>query len=38
MGLRPPPGRRGYFRFFLRFCFGISGLTRPRVRRTPSMI
>jgi len=28
MGLRPPPGRRRYRRFFLRFCFGMSGLTR----------
>ena len=28
MGLRPPPGRRRYRRFFLRFCLGMSGLTR----------
>ena len=28
MGLRPPPGRWRYRRFFLRFCFGMSGLTR----------
>ncbi len=28
MGLRPPPGRRRYSRFFLRFCFRMSGLTR----------
>ena len=28
MGLRPPPGRRRYRRFFFRFCFGMSGLTR----------
>ena len=28
MGLRPPPGRRRYLRFFLRFCFVMSGLTR----------
>ncbi len=30
MGLRPPPGRRRYLLFFLRFCFGISGLTRSQ--------
>jgi len=28
MGLRPPPGRRRYFRFFARFRLGISGSTR----------
>lgn len=28
MGLRPPPGRRRYRRFLLRFCFVMSGLTR----------
>jgi len=28
MGLRPPPGRRRYFRFFSRFRPGISGSTR----------
>ena len=28
MGLRPPPGRRRYFRFFSRLCWGISGSTR----------
>jgi hypothetical protein len=28
MGLRPPPGRRRYFRFFTRFRLGISGSTR----------
>jgi hypothetical protein len=25
---RPPPGRRKYFRFFFRFCFGIRGSIR----------
>ena len=25
---RPPPGRRKYFRFFFRLCFGIRGSTR----------
>ena len=25
---RPPPGRRRYFRFFFRLCFGIRGSTR----------
>lgn len=28
MGLRPPPGRRRYFRFLARFRLGISGSTR----------
>jgi len=28
MGLRPPPGRRKYFRFLGRFLFGISGSAR----------
>ena len=28
IGLRPPPGRRRYFRFFARFRLGISGSTR----------
>jgi len=28
MGLRPPPGRRRYCRFLLRFCLLMSGLTR----------
>jgi len=28
MGLRPPPGRRRYLRFFTRFRVGISGSTR----------
>jgi hypothetical protein len=28
MGLRPPPGRRRYFRFFARFRLGIRGSTR----------
>jgi hypothetical protein len=28
MGLRPPPGRRRYFRFFGRLRLGMSGLTR----------
>ena len=28
MGLRPPPGRRRYFRFLTRFRVGISGSTR----------
>jgi len=28
MGLRPPPGRRRYLRFFTRFRLGISGSTR----------
>jgi hypothetical protein len=28
MLLRPPPGRRRYFRFFARFRLGISGATR----------
>jgi len=27
MGLRPPPGRRKYFFFFSRFCFGINDST-----------
>jgi hypothetical protein len=30
MGLRPPPGRRRYLRFFIRFCFGISVFTRSQ--------
>jgi hypothetical protein len=30
MGLRPPPGRRRYFRFLGRFLFGISGSTRSQ--------
>jgi len=30
MGLRPPPGRRRYRRFFLRFRFRMSGLTRSQ--------
>lgn len=29
-GLRPPPGRRIYRRFLIRFGFGISGLTRSQ--------
>lgn len=28
IGLRPPPGRRRYFRFFARFRLGITGSTR----------
>ena len=30
MGLRPPPGRRRYFRFFSLFRFGIRGSTRTQ--------
>ncbi len=30
MGLRPPPGRRRYRRFFFRFRFEMSGLTRSQ--------